>query len=86
MKAGKHTATGGSPRGRVLTMDTYRIVGFYGGRERVVAQGLSDEAAREKLAFLQANPVRGMEFCIESEAAAQQWENWKSTTSIPHAR
>jgi hypothetical protein len=61
----------------------YRIVAFYGGRESVVARNLTEEEARDKLAFYQAKPF-GMQYCIEAEQAAAQWQKTLAKMSIPH--
>lgn len=68
------------------TAKTYRIIGFTGGRERTVAAGLTKERAEEKLEFLKANPLKGMSFCLESEAAAQYWEGFVATAGPVQGR
>lgn len=64
---------------------TFRIIAFYGGRERVMHRGLTEAQAQEKLKLYQARPF-GMTYCIESEAAAQQFAAWVTKAGIPHPR
>lgn len=61
---------------------TFRIVAFFGGRERVMLKGLTEEQAKEKLALFQAKPF-GMTYCIESEAAAQAWAGTMAKMTVP---
>jgi hypothetical protein len=63
----------------------FRIVGFFGGRERVVADNLTKAQAEEKMDYLRSHPITGMTFCIETLAAAKQWEATLARMSSPHA-
>lgn len=63
---------------------TYRVIGICGGRESVLARGLTRSEAAAKQAGFQARPIRGIRYCIESEKAAQQWGDWLAQASVPH--